>query len=66
MGKILGLLALLVGLLILWGSYRKVSNMSYALEIRDDPFRRPCFFLCCLTTGGCIAMATDILFDWAG
>lgn len=66
MTKIVALLAILVGLLILWGSYRKVSNMSHTLEIRDDPFRRPCFFLCCLTTVGCFLMATDILFDWAG
>lgn len=63
-GKILLSLLFVLAVIVLWGSYSKISKKSYELEIRNDPYRTPNFILCCLTTVGCLLVISDIWFEW--
>jgi hypothetical protein len=64
--KILSSTILLLAILVLWLAYYKISKKSYELEIRNDPYRRPVFFLCCLATVGFLLIISDIVFEWTG
>lgn len=62
--KSLGVVLLLLFIAVIWIAYNRISKMSYAADIEHDPFRRPNYILCWITTIGCLSVVSDILFEW--